>query len=164
MLKQDGKLFGKISIIDIGALLAAIVLIVGIAIRFSGNEAVQVTAGKNLECVVLVENVRQYNVDALKKGGAVFDKETKEYIGEITEVTSQPATHLLTMADGSCREVLLENRYDAYVTIAFSGKVSDTGYYTDTNRQMSVGASLNMNAKFSQCESKIQEVRLAENE
>lgn len=161
-MKKDGKLFGKISIIDLLAILLVVVLAVGVGIRFSGGQKVQVSAGEPLECVVQVKNIRQYNVDALKKGGAVFDKDTKEYIGEIVSVESEPGTTMLLMNDGSYRDVPTENRYHAYVTIAFSGKVSDGGYYTEANKQMCAGATLYMNAKFSQCESTILEVRRAE--
>ncbi len=157
MLK-DGRLFGKISIIDIIAIVAVLVLVIGVAMRFSGQEAVQVSGRESLECVTLVKNIRQYNVDALKKGGAVFDKTTKEYVGEIVDVTTEQATTMLLMQDGTYREVPTENRYNAYVTISFTGKVNDNGYYTDTNQQISVGSTLNMDAKFSQCESIVQSV------
>ncbi len=163
MLKENGKLFGKISVIDIAAILVVLVLILGVVLRFSGNQAVTVSTGQNLQCVVKVENVRVQTVDALKKGGAVFDKESKEYIGEITQVKEEQGTTMLLMENGTYQEVPTEGRYNVYVTIAFTGSVSDAGYYTQTNRQMSVGGTLEMNAKFSQCEGKIFAVSQAEN-
>ncbi|MBQ4145424.1 MAG: DUF4330 domain-containing protein [Clostridia bacterium] len=159
MFKKDGKLFGKISIIDILAIVAVVVLALGVYLRFSGQEKVQVSSGEPLECVMKVENIREYTVEALKKGGAVFDKDSKEYIGEITGVTSEQGTTSLLMNDGTYREVPTENRYNAYVTIAFSGKVSDNGYYTNTNQQIAVGSGINLNAKFAQCESKVYSVK-----
>ncbi len=164
MAWKDGKIFGRISIIDIAAILVVLVLIAGVALRFSGNQAVSVSTGQTIECVVKVENVRMQTVDALKKGGAVFDQESKEYIGDITGVTEEPGTTMLLMENGEYREVPTEGRYNAYVTIAFTGSVSDAGYYTATNRQMSVGGTLEMNAKFSQCEGKIFSVRQVENQ
>ncbi len=164
MGRKDGKLFGKISIIDLAAILVVLVLIAGVAMRFSGNQAVSVSTGQAIECVVKVENVRMQTVNALQKGGAVFDQESKEYIGDITGVAEEPGTTMLLMENGEYREVPTEGRYNAYVTIAFTGSVSDAGYYTATNRQMSVGGTLEMNAKFSQCEGKIFSVRQVENQ
>ncbi len=161
MLKQDGKLFGKISIIDVAAILAVVVLLVGLAIRLSGNSGVTVSSGEELECVVLVKEVRQETVEALAKRGAVFDKTSKEYIGEIVGVASEQATEMVEMENGQYKEVPVDGRYNAYVTIAFTGSVSDAGYYTASNKQISVGGSLEMNAKFSQCEGKIRQVRYA---
>ncbi len=162
MLKQDGKLFGKISIIDLAAILAIVILLVGLGTRFLGKSAVTVSGGQKIECVVLVKEVRQETVDALSKRGAVYDKTSKEYIGEIIGVASAEATHMVEMATGEYLEVPIEGRYNAYVTIAFTGSVSDQGYYTAANQQMAVGGSLEMNAKFSQCEGIIRQVRLAE--
>ncbi|MBE5039199.1 DUF4330 domain-containing protein [Ructibacterium gallinarum] len=162
MLKKDGKLFGKISIIDIAVILIVVLLAAGVLIKFSGNQNVPVSSGEKLECVVQVKNVRDYTVEALKKGGPVFDKTTKEYIGTITGVTTEPGETTLLLNDGSYRNVETEGRYNAYVTIAFDGKESDGGYYTATNKQMAAGSSLGMNAKYSQCDGTIYEVRHAQ--
>lgn len=161
MLTRDGKLFGRISVIDLLAILAVIVLIFGIRMRFSDTGEVPSAAGEPMECVVEVKNIRQYNVDALKKGGQVYDRTTKEYVGDIVSVTAEPGTTLLLLTDGTYREVPTENRFTAHVTISFRGKDGENGYYTDTNRQMSVGSTLNMNAKFSQCDGIIEAVRHA---
>ena len=79
MLTRDGKLFGRISVIDLLAILAVIVLIFGIRMRFSDTGEVPSAAGEPTECVVEVKNIRQYNVDALKKGGQVYDRTTHEW-------------------------------------------------------------------------------------
>ena len=161
MLTKDGKLFGKISVIDLLAILAVIVLIFGIRMRFSNTGEVPAAVGEPMDCVVEVKNIRQYNVDALKKGGQVYDRTTKEYVGDIVSVTAEPGTTMLLLTDGTYREVPTENRFTAHVTISFRGKDGENGYYTDTNRQMSVGSTLNMNAKFSQCDGIIEAVRHA---
>ena len=83
-------------------------------------------------------------------------------MGEIVAVTEEPHNTVLEMASGERKRVPVEERYDALVTISFTGNVSEEGYYTDTNRQMSVGGLLGMNAKFAQCWGDIEEVRLVE--
>lgn len=158
-MKKDGKLFGKISIIDIAAVLIFVMLIAGVYIKFSGNQTVSVANGETIECIVKVKDVRDYTVEALEKGGAVYDKTTKEYIGEIFEVTAEPAETSLLMDDGSYRIVQTEGRYNALVTISFTGKAGDSGYYTAANKQISVGSTLEMNAKYSQCTGNIVEVK-----
>lgn len=161
MFKKDGKLFGKVSVIDIAAILILILLAVGVLVKFSGNQNVQVASGEALQCTVQVKNVRDFTVEALKKGGPVFDKTTKEYIGEITDVTSEPGTTMLLLTDGTYREVQTGDRYNAYVTIAFTGKAGDNGYYTATNKQMCTGSSIALNAKYSQCDGVIKSVEKA---
>lgn len=161
MLK-DGKLFGKISVIDIAALLVVVVLIVGIAVRFSGNQAVVVSGGQAIECDLQITGIRQVTVDALKKGGQIYDIETKEYIGDIVDVTHKESESIVVMGNGERKLVPVEGRYDAVVTITFTGSVSEKGYYTASNRQMSPGGKVGINSKFAHCWSSILDVRLAE--
>ncbi len=154
---KDGKLFGKISIIDIAVVLLLAVLIVGVLLRMGGNSG-EVISGAEYGCVVKVESVRQFTIDALTKGGEVYDKTTKEYIGTIIGVTSEPATDHLLMADGSHEVVPVDNRYHAYVTISFQGKETPEGYFTTSNQQIYAGGTLVMNAKWAECTGVVQSV------
>ncbi len=162
MLKKDGKLFGKISVIDILAVIAVVILIVGVAARFSGNQAVTVSSGQEIQCDLRVTEIRQVTVDALKKGGQVYDIDTKEYIGDIVDVKQEDCYSLINMANGERKLVPVEERYDAIVTVAFTGSVSEKGYYTASNRQMSPGGKVGINSKFAHCWSTIQDVYPAE--
>lgn len=159
-MNKDGKLFGKISIIDIGAAALVILLVFGVYIKFFGSAQTQkgFSEEKTYVCVVKVKNIRDYTVNALTKGGLVYDSTTKEYIGEIVNVSSEPGENKVSMADGTYRYVPMENRYNAYVEIEFSGKESALGYFTDTNKQLCAGSTLNMNAKFAKCEGVIERV------
>lgn len=159
-MKKDGKLFGKISIIDIVAIALVILLAFGVYLKFfsTAQSDKSFSSSQNFKCVVKVKNLRSCTVDALAKGGSVYDSVTKEYIGEILGVTSEPGENKVSMADGTYKVVPVENRYNAYVTIEFSGKESALGYYTDTNKQLSAGSTLNMNAKFAKCDGVIEKV------
>ncbi len=157
MFRKNGKIFGKISIVDIAVVLLVITLVCGVYLRLSGSVGSFVT-GETYECVVKVKNVRDFTVKALEKGGEVYDKTTKEYIGTIIAVTTEPAAEPLLMADGSHTMAPMENRYHAYVTIEFSGKESADGYYTSSNQQLSVGGTLLLNAKWAECEATVVDV------
>lgn len=157
MFAKNGKLFGKISIVDVIVVLLVVTLAFGVYLRLSGSVGEFVT-GETYECVVKVKTVRDFTVEALKKGGEVYDKTTKEYIGTIQSVTSEPATEPLLMADGSHAMAPMQDRYHAYVTIAFTGKESGDGYYTASNQQISTGGTLVLNAKWAECEASIIDV------
>ncbi len=157
MFAKNGKLFGKISIVDVIVVLLVLTLAAGVYLRMSGSVGEFVT-GETYECVVKVKTVRDFTVKALEKGGEVYDKTTKEYIGTIQGVTSEPATDPLLMADGSHAMAPMQDRYHAYVTIAFTGKESSDGYYTASNQQISTGGTLVLNAKWAECEASIVDV------
>lgn len=162
MFKETGKLFGKISIVDIGVVLLVLLLAAGILLRFSGAQDMPVSDGEPLECVVLVQNVRSFTVDALRRGGPVYDRSSKQYVGEVTGISPEPGKTMLLLTDGTYHEVETENRYNVYVTISFTGKAGDGGYYTDANKQLTVGSSIGMDGKYFQCDGTIKQVRKAE--
>lgn len=157
MFRKNGKLFGKISVVDILALLLIAVLVFGVYQRFGGSKT-DFVSGNTYECVMKVKNVRNFTVDALAKGGEVYDKTTKEHIGTIVGVTSEAASEPLLMADGSHVMAPEKDRYHAYVTVEFTGKESGDGYYTESNQQISVGGTLVVQAKWAECEATIVEV------
>lgn len=151
IINKDGKLFGKISIIDIAAVLIIIVLIVGIASRFSGKSNVVVSSGEKIRCTFLIKNVRTYTVNALERKGAMFDKTSKEYIGEIVDVKQTEGKYKVNMEDGSFKEAVPEERYNVYVTVEFTGKSGSNGFYTAANKFLGVGTSTNITTKYAEC-------------
>lgn len=159
IINKDGKIFGKISIVDIVVLLVIVLLAVGLVSKFGGKTSLNISEGEKMQCTLLVKNVRMFSVEALQKGGEVYDKTTKEYIGDIKEVTYTEGESTVNMADGTFSVVPVEGKYNAYVTVEFEGKTSDKGYYTAANKQIGTGATIVFNSKFAQCESVVFDVK-----
>ena len=159
IINKEGKLFGKISVVDIAVILIIAVLAVGIYIRFSGTTQTIVTAGEDIECTFLIRNIRMFSAEALERGGPVYDKTSKEYIGEITNVRIDEGEYQVNMADGSFKAVAPEERYNAYVTVEFEGKVGENGYYTAANKYLAAGTTVVINTKYAQCESTVYSIK-----
>ena len=159
IINKEGKLFGKISVVDIAVILIIAVLAVGIYIRFSGTTQTIVTAGEDIECTFLIRNIRMFSAEALERGGPVYDKTSKEYIGEITDVRIDEGEYQVNMADGSFKAVAPEERYNAYVTVEFEGKVGENGYYTAANKYLAAGTTVVINTKYAQCESTVYSIK-----
>ena len=163
IINKDGKLFGKISVVDIAVILIIAVLAVGIYMKFGGKTTEVVsTTGQEIECTFLVRNVRMYTVEALQKGGPVSDKTSKEYIGDITDVRFEEGRYQVNMADGTFKSATPDERYNVYVTVRFKGKTGENGYYTSSNKYLSVGATVLFNSKWAQCESTVDSIGVVE--
>ena len=67
ILDKNGKLFGKINIIDVAVILVAIAVVIGVFVRFTGGAGKIVKETKKIEYVVQISGVRGYTVDALEK-------------------------------------------------------------------------------------------------
>ena len=91
IINKEGKLFGKVSIIDILVLIGIIVVIIGLAMRFGPAGRAVLTSSEKIQYTLRVEGVRFFTVDALERGGPVSDATTKEEMGTVVDVTAVPA-------------------------------------------------------------------------
>ena len=148
IVDKNGRLFGKINIIDIAVILVVLAVIAGVFVRFTGGAGKIVTATKKIEFVVEVEGVRDFTVDALMKKGAVTNKRYDVVTGEITSVSSKDAVHTSTKSDGTLVDAPMEDRYTCLVTIVTDGKESDSGYFDTNNEEIAVGREYTIYSKF----------------
>lgn len=162
-MDKNGKIFGKINIIDLVAILIVILAIVGITIRFTSIAAENVNKKAEFSYVVGIEDVRIYSINALTQKGIVTDKQGN-IIGEITDVEYDTMKKQLINENGESVKETVPERYAARVTITAEGKDTDSGYFVGENTELSVGSSITMYTKYSNCSGKIIEVQKQENQ
>jgi hypothetical protein len=147
-INKEGKLFGKISIIDIFVVLAVAILAFGLYTRFYGEETKVSTQKQQIEYTVLVKGVRLGTIEALQQKGPITNTTTKEEAGEITDVTFEEAVDTRELSNGKIAETALPERYTATVKICVDGSVNNSGYYTSTNQPINIGSTLFFTSKF----------------
>lgn len=141
IINKEGKLFGKVSVIDIFVVLVIAVMAFGVYTRFfSGGTKADVTNTK-IEYKIKVKSVRQGTVDALKKGGAVYDTQTKEYMGRIVSTAEEPCLEEQKLLDGSYVMSEVPERQNVIVTLSVDGATNASGYYTSENKPLYVGST-----------------------
>lgn len=146
---KNGKLFGKVSIIDLLVLLVIIVSVIGVYLRFTSTTEVVKVESEKFSYEVCIEGVREYTIEGLKQLGKVYDKETKEDLGEITEVVSvEKVTNTEINSRGEVIESESPDKYVVVIKIETDGNVGDNGYYTSTNRSIGVGGELSVESKY----------------
>lgn len=148
MIDKNGKIGGKLSIIDLAVIILVVVIAAGITIRYSAKATTAVTSSEQFNCVVKVNNVREYTVDALKKGGVITDKKSEKVLGEIKGVEVEQAVFQSTTADGRIVQSELPDRYCCLVTIEAKGKESEDGYIMDDSNELSVGREMEIYSKY----------------
>ncbi|HYE83293.1 MAG TPA: DUF4330 domain-containing protein [Clostridia bacterium] len=140
LLDEKGRLFGKISIIDIGVLLLIVALLGGAYYKFfmvdKDNNAAKYDT---LEYKILVEEVRQQSVDAIEIGTDIYHVKTDTPMGKIVSKEVLPATDQLTKADGTVVIAEKPGRFNVLVTIQVPGVESKYGFRAngrlDLNRE-----------------------------
>jgi hypothetical protein len=162
ILDKNGKIGGKVSIIDIGVILIVLVVIIGIFARFGSSMTSAVQSNEKFEFTVKVTGVRQFTIDALNKKGKITDKNSEMDLGEITDVEIVPTEFQSTTASGDIVFTDLPERYTCYVTIVATGKESDDSYIMDDTSELSVGRTIDIKSKYVSTSGEIMSVKVVE--
>lgn len=148
IINKEGKLFGKISIVDILVVIFIAVAAFGIYTKFfTENERVTV-ADETIEYQFSVKGVREGTFEGLSKLGPVYDTTTKEYMGEIVGVEKAQTKAERVMGDGSVINAEIPERLDLTVTVRVDGSSNNSGYYTKNNLLLCVGSKFVIGSKY----------------
>lgn len=158
-MDKNGKIFGKISIIDLLIVITVIVGAIGFSMRFLSIESKKVTENTKLEYVVEVEEVRSYTVDALNKKGTLVNAYTDDILGEIINVESEPYTEQEVLSNGRTVVVEVPEKYKVRVTVQVEGKESENSFLAGKEQEIAVGSSINVVTKYASTTGKIISVK-----
>lgn len=145
---KNGKIAGKINIIDLLVVIAVVVAVFGVVIRVA-TISDKSTAGKvPFEYVVCVEGVREYSIQGLQKGGNIFSEKENALVGEIVNVSVEPAKYDLIMLDGERKLIERPDRFTAYVTVKANGVMRGGRYCDAVETPVGVGSEYKLCSKY----------------
>lgn len=160
LLDEKGKLFGKISIIDIGVLLLIVALFCGSYYKFfivdKNHNAAKFDT---LEYKILVRAVRRQTVDAIEIGSDIYDVKTDSSMGKIVNKEVLPATEQLTKADGTMVIAEKPERFNVLVTIQVPGVETKYGFRANGRIDLNRESSQVMDTRMVMLETKIVDVK-----
>ena len=140
IIDEKGKLFGKISIVDIAAILLVFALLGGVYFKlFVYGRNMEKTNATKFNYQVMVSDVRMVSVDALQIGNKVFDEDTKEYLGIIVDKEIKPCQLNLLKNDGTYVKAEKPDRYNVIITVEATGIVNNEGYIINGKREIKRG-------------------------
>ncbi len=146
-MDKNGKIGGKISIIDIAVILLVLIAAAGIGIRFMSNATTAVTSDVTLRYTVKVLGVREFTVNALKKASVMLSKDD-DIIAEIKDIEVSDSKIQSTTASGEIKWATLPDKYTCMLTVEAQGRESEDGYLLDDTTEVSVGRAVDINTKY----------------
>lgn len=159
IIDKSGKLFGRISIIDIIVILAIIVCAAGVYVRFFDRPGKAQIQGTSFTYQVLVSGIRQLSVDALVQSkGTKFvlgEKGRSDNLGKLIDVTSSPSKQTLLEGAGKVISVESPTKVDAVLTFELNGMVNAKGYFTPQLKDIGVGSTLILQNKLIKTEGQV---------
>lgn len=157
IIDSKGRLFGKLSILDLAAACVILLVVVGVFF-FPGtpltNSLVAQTKQKPIEVKVLVRGLSVANYDALAQEFTARQADVvirNQPAGKVEIVSSEvlPRTTVVPQPDGTVKALQdprpeIEMIRDIVVTLASRAEVTDTGYVLDGSKKIKIGSSIQL--------------------
>ena len=132
MIDKNGKIKGRVSIIDIVIVLAVLVLAAGFVYRNTSDRLRDILRPDTTFYVTVETNrLRTLNVDAVEVGDIMFRMDSRQPFGEVVEIRTEPATNNIWHSDGTITEAEMEGRYLLTLVLRSSGSITETGYFVN---------------------------------
>ena len=144
IIDSNGRLFGKINMLDFIIVVGIIALLVSVKVKYDKSPA-QMSADKKIIYTVEVEDVRQPTVDAIYlEQEKVKDNDTKKDIGKIVNITQEKTKENVKLVDGTYKVAEKEDKFDIVLTLETNGTETKDNYFTSTGKKLIVGDSISI--------------------
>lgn len=164
IIDKNGKLFGKISIVDIFIVLIIFICIAGAFIRFSGLLGDNKAFNAQIEYTLQVKEVRNKSANALLKKGELYSSLADEaYLGTVVGAERSANDDYAPLADGTIVKTSAADRYDVLLTVRVDGRQTGTALYTKGGKKIEVGSLEYVATKWVSAEAEVKSVKIIEN-
>lgn len=142
MIDRQGRLFGKVNVLDFLVVVLVVALAARLAYSWLGpGRTVKAESDVPITFTALVSGVRGPTADAIRVGDTVYETRTNTYLGKVTAVKVEPTRVLTQNPDGTQTEKESQVYKDVYVTITGLGKATPTSVMVGT-QQIHIGSPL----------------------
>ena len=142
IIDKNGRLFGKISIIDVVVVLVVAVMALGLYVKSNTKNITASTEDEVITYQVMVNAIPDYMAEALKEGDLVYeDGVYGDSLGKVTDVEITEGDRLAGLPDGTLKMIPVEGTVNMLVTIEGRGIVDEGNYML--NRIYNLGVNSN---------------------
>ena len=146
-IDEKGRLFSKISIVDILVLIFVVCAALFVGLKFFAP-AENITGAQETayEYTFKVENVRQASVDALKRseGKSVYDSKGT-FLGTLKQIVStETYKDAVTMPDGTMISAEVPDKYSVKAVVDVTARKTTDSIMVSNKAELSVGSHLSI--------------------
>ncbi|MDR3278349.1 MAG: DUF4330 domain-containing protein [Oscillospiraceae bacterium] len=148
IIDENGRLFGKISVLDLVVIAVIIALAAAAYTKFNVLETTATTTKTvPTRYTVLVKNSRQTTADMLRAGDKFFT-ENGLAAGTVAAVDVAPATVVSPVLDGTYAVGTIEGRVDITLTLDAQCSVTNGRYYVERTVELNVNNEQKYRTKY----------------
>ena len=151
LIDENGRLFGRISVIDVVVIAVAAVL--GIALYTKDTAMPIASAADPMQTIryqVTITNMPEGRLDSLRQKDIIYDRETGNPMGTIEDIKVEDCVISMLKADGTYVMAPIDSRYNVTLTVETQAMVDNRGhYYANRTNIVGVGWSMEFQTKTS---------------
>lgn len=146
LIDQNGRLFGLISVIDVAVV--AVVAVLAAALLFKGSATPIASIAAPMDPItyeLTISNMPLGRLDSLRVGDPLFDQETFNHLGNITNIAVEDCRISILKTDGTFDYADVEGRYNVVLTVQAQAMTDERQHiYVNRTNLVAVGWSLNV--------------------
>lgn len=153
IIDRNGRLFGKISVIDVLVIAAVAVIAVALYVKMNHREITSTAGDVPITYQITASGVRNYVADAVQTGDKLYedDRDTGGSLGEIIDVRTEPGTSLAQFNDGTIvPDTPTEDSVNLILTVRGTGIVSQGSYMLNRIYYLGVNSSRTFCTRYAQ--------------
>lgn len=159
LIDQKGKLFGKINIIDLLAILVVVLLIAGVLFKFVLNDNRGVGNDSLIEYTVSIQDVRSFTADAIVVNDAIYDSKTDTYMGKVVKKEVRPFKDFITKTDGTVSLAEKPGKFEVLITMQVPGVVNNYSYLASGSRDINSQSTVFLQNRLADVQGKVVDVK-----
>ena len=129
LIDRNGRLFGKVSVIDVIVVLVVLVLAAAVFTKSRMPQTSDSVTMTPVEFQFQLTNQPEYMLDAIREGDELYDQTRSSggAMGRVTGIEVTDGTNRGTLADGTTAMLPAEGYYDILLTVEGSALVEADG-------------------------------------
>lgn len=157
-IDQKGRLFGKINVIDMLAVLVAVLIIVGVLYKFVFSENRGVGNDTLIQYTVSIADIRNFTVDAVNVEDDIYDSKTDTYMGKVISKEVKPFKDYIIKTDGTVALAEKPGKFELLLTIQVPGVVNNYSYLASGNRDINNQSTVFLENRITEMQGKVVDV------
>lgn len=163
LIDRNGRLFGKVSVIDL--IVVAVVLVLAVALNMKNNHLSHTSTSVTNDPItyqVLVSGARNYVADAVREGDLMFDQDRSSggTLGKILSIEVLPGAKMAELNDGTVEVIPAEDCVNLLLTVQGEGIVSDGRVLLNRIYDLGVNSARNFYTKYAQFTGTVTDIQL----
>ncbi|MDF2521895.1 MAG: Uncharacterized protein K0R84_2523 [Clostridia bacterium] len=159
IIDEKGKLFGKINVIDLLAILVLVLIAAGVVYKFGYTDNRGVGNDSLIQYTASIKDIRSYTAEAISVGDSIYDSKTGTYMGKVIGKELQPYKDYITKTDGTVSLAEKPDRFELLITMEVPGVVNSYSYLASGNRDVNNQSTVFLENRLATVQGKVVDVR-----